>query len=94
MRELMHQRATVVVGLLIVVTGVSYWLSVGHGAAGFHEAQSIVWAQVLVLAFVKVRWILLDFMELRAAPTKLRLLLEVWVVCVAAVLILVSLLNA
>jgi len=41
---------------------------------------------VIFLAFLKVRWVLLDFMELRSAPTKLRLLFEAWVIGVAACL--------
>lgn len=94
MRELVHQRATVVFGLLLLVTGISYWLTVGHGAAGLGEAQSVVWAQVVVLGFVKVRWILLDFMELRSASTTLRILFEAWVIGVTAVLILLSWLHA
>jgi hypothetical protein len=42
---------------------------------------------VIVLAFIKVRWILLEFMQLRSGPIKLRLLFEAFVVFVAAMLI-------
>lgn len=94
MRELVCQRATVTFALLVLVTGISFWLTVGHGAATLHEAQSVVWAQVVFLAFVKVRWVLLDFMELRSAPIKLRLLFEVWVIGVAALLLLTNWLVA
>ncbi len=90
MRELVSQRATVVFGLLVFITGISFWLTAGHGAAGLRETQTLVWTQVIFLAFVKVRWVLLDFMELRSAPNKLRLLFEAWVVGVAAFLILAN----
>jgi hypothetical protein len=54
------------------------------------ETQKVVWTQIIFLAFVKVRWVLLDFMELRSAPVKLRAVSEAWVIVVAAVLILID----
>lgn len=87
MQGLVRQRATVSFGLLLIVTMVSYWLTVGHGGSAMSEGQSIVWTQVIVLAFIKVRWVMLDFMELRSAPLKLRALYEAWGVGVAAFLI-------
>jgi heme/copper-type cytochrome/quinol oxidase subunit 4 len=87
MNELVRQRATVSYALLLVVTLVAFWLTVGHGGAGFSESQALIWTQIIVLAFVKVRWVLLDFMELRSAPIGLRALYELWGVAVAAVLI-------
>ena len=88
MRELVYQRATVIFALLVTVTGISFWLTAGHGAASLRETPKVVWTQIIFLAFLKVRWVLLDFMELRSAPIKLRLLFEAWVVGVAAFLIL------
>ncbi|OBH13963.1 hypothetical protein A5692_12055 [Mycobacterium sp. E342] len=87
MKELVRQRATVSFALLLVVTLVAFWLTVGHGGTVLSEGQALIWTQVIVLAFVKVRWVLLDFMELRSAPIGLRLLYESWGVGVAAVLI-------
>ena len=89
MKELAYQRATIVYGLMVLITGVSFWLTVGHGASAVHAASS-AWSIVIVLAFVKARWVLLDFMELRSAPIKLRLLFEAFVVIVAAVLLLIN----
>jgi Prokaryotic Cytochrome C oxidase subunit IV len=90
MRELVRQRASVVFMALVLITGFSFWLTVGHGGALFKEVQSVVWAQVICLALLKVRWVLLDFMELRSAPIKLRLLFEGWVAGLAAALILTN----
>jgi heme/copper-type cytochrome/quinol oxidase subunit 4 len=86
-RDLVRQRATVSFALLLIVTLLSYWLTVGHGGSALDEGQSLVWTLVIVLAFIKVRWVLLDFMELRSAPIGLRLLYEAWGVGVAAGLI-------
>jgi hypothetical protein len=90
MRELVYQRATVIYAALMLITGISFWLTVGHGGASLHQNASAIWTVVIVLAFVKVRWILLDFMELRSALTKLRILFELWVVGVAAALIFIN----
>jgi hypothetical protein len=38
---------------------------------------------VIAIAFVKVRYVGLDFMELRRAPTPARIVFEVWVVVTA-----------
>ncbi|MGZ5365601.1 MAG: cytochrome C oxidase subunit IV family protein [Mycobacterium sp.] len=87
MKELVRQRATVSFALLLIVTLASFWLTVGHGGNTLSEGQASVWTLVIVLAFIKVRWVMLDFMELRSAPIKLRVLYEAWGVGVAAVLI-------
>jgi hypothetical protein len=92
LRELINQRATYVFVGLILISALAFWLTVGHGAASLDEAQSIVWAEVIFLAYLKVRWILLDFMELRSAPIKLRLLFESFAVALAAGLISINLL--
>jgi heme/copper-type cytochrome/quinol oxidase subunit 4 len=86
-KELVRQRATVSFALLLIVTLVAFWLTVGHGGTVLSEGQALIWTQIIVLAFVKVRWVLLDFMELRSAPIGLRALYEMWGVAVAAVLI-------
>jgi hypothetical protein len=90
LRELINQRATYVFAGLILITSVAFWLTVGHGGASLNEAQSILWAEVILLAYLKVRWILLDFMELRSAPIKLRLLFEFFAVALAAGLITIN----
>jgi Prokaryotic Cytochrome C oxidase subunit IV len=87
MRELVNQRATVIFGVLVLLTCISFWLTVGHGGAELHQSGSVIWTLVIVLASLKVRWVMLDFMELRSAPTTLRLLCESWVIGVGAFLI-------
>jgi len=43
---------------------------------------------VLILAFIKVRLIMLDFMEIRHAPIALRMIMECWVIIACGGLIL------
>ncbi len=90
MKELINQRATYIFAALVLLSCLGFWLTAGRGAAGLHEAQSVIWAQVVVIACIKVRWIMLDFMELRTAPKKMRLLFELWVVALGAALISIN----
>jgi heme/copper-type cytochrome/quinol oxidase subunit 4 len=45
MAELVRQRATIIFGLLVTLTALSFWLTVGHGSNLFGESAKIVWAQ-------------------------------------------------
>lgn len=88
MRELVRQRATVSFALMLLVTLISFWLTAGRGGSALlDEGHALIWTQVVLLAFIKVRWVMLDFMELRSAPRTLRAIYEAWTVGVAALLI-------
>ena len=58
----------------------------GHGL-GFGENVRLSTTAVLVIAFIKARMVILDFMEVRHAPLSLRLALEAWTVLVAGTLL-------
>jgi hypothetical protein len=68
---------------LILATIASSVLGAGHGPGPHRPATSAV----LVVAFVKVRFVGLYFMELRSAPVPLRWVFEAWVVVVCALLL-------
>ncbi|MFI5623286.1 cytochrome C oxidase subunit IV family protein [Nocardioides sp. NPDC051685] len=72
--------ATVVWILLVLATVVSWALGTDHGFVEGAKSASLI---VMVLAFVKVRFVGLYFMELKDAPLPLRILIEVYclVVC-------------
>jgi hypothetical protein len=84
MLALFCNRVTVVWLALVVATGLS-WESVHLGAAHVRLLTSAV----LVVAFVKVRYIGLEFMDLRHAPLALRFIFEAWVTVVCAALLVV-----
>ena len=69
---------------LIVATGLSWQF--GHGF-GFEEKFHYATAAILIVTFVKIRFIFLDFMELRTAPRPLRMAFEVWAVSICVILI-------
>jgi hypothetical protein len=83
MRPLLFSRITLVWLGLILATALSW--EMGHGM-GFRDAR-LAGAAIIVVAFVKVRYVILDFMELRHAPVLMRAVAEVWAAAVCAVLV-------
>lgn len=78
--ELIRSSASAVWAFLVVATVVSWALGTDHGFVDSTRAASLI---VLVVAFVKVRFVGLYFMELKDAPLPLRALIEAYclVVC-------------
>jgi hypothetical protein len=54
---------------------------------GWMRDERLQGAAVISLAFIKVRLIILDFMEVRHAPRLLRFAMEAWVAVMCAALI-------
>lgn len=86
MGEIMRLRVTAVWVLLIAATCLS-WDAAQN--LGWVENDRLTTSAVMIVAFLKARFILLDFMELRQAPVPLRLIAEAWpaLVCVAIIVI-------
>ncbi len=72
---LLRNRLTAILTLLVGSTCVSLWIRHDMGLRDPRVAGSAI----LVLAFIKVRFVILDFMELRRAPRALRITAEIWV---------------
>ena len=68
--------------VLVVATGITWYL----GEVGAAGTAAIV--AMLVIAFIKGRLVILDFMELRAAPRLWRILLEGWLIVVGGLILL------
>jgi uncharacterized membrane protein len=83
---LLKNRITLVWLLLIAATLVSWRVGTDHGLHA-HLATTIV----VLVAFIKVRFIGLYFMELRGAPVPLRLIFEGYSAVVCAVVIIMYL---
>jgi len=75
--------------LLVGATVISWLLGADYGAGNHHAAT----VTVMVVAFVKVRFVGLYFMELRDAPLALRLAFEAWVAVFTIVVIAMYLLS-
>jgi hypothetical protein len=83
MRALWLSRTTLVWALLVGATMLSWAL--GHGI-GFRSART-AGAVIIVVTFVKVRFVILEFMEIRHAPRWMRFVGEAWIVVIATLLI-------
>jgi len=70
---------------LILATAISWWL--GHDQGLGADNLELATCLVMVVSFIKVRFVGLYFMELRHAPVWLRAAFEGWVVVVCAAVI-------
>ncbi|WP_161600578.1 cytochrome C oxidase subunit IV family protein [Mycolicibacterium hodleri] len=73
--DLLKCSATVVWILLISATALSWALGTHHGIVDDPTAASLI---ILAIAFIKIRFIGLYFMDLKDAPLALRALIEAW----------------
>ncbi|MCB5945558.1 cytochrome C oxidase subunit IV family protein [Acidocella sp. KAb 2-4] len=76
-------RITVIWLFLVSATLLSFGMGHGLGIRDHRYAS----AAILIVAFIKVRFVILDFMELRHAPSVLRIVAELWVVLAATALV-------
>lgn len=83
MPALFRNRITLV-WLGLVLATLASWETVAAFAADPRNLGAIA----LAIAFIKVRYITLEFMELRGAPLAMRLFAECWCVLVCAAVIL------
>lgn len=75
---------------LAAATLASWWLGIDEGGAPGDGASAATVA-VIVIAFVKIRFVGRHFMELRHAPLALRLILDAYVVIVCSTLTVIYL---
>lgn len=86
----MKTRITRVWLLLSVITLVSAWLGGGgrlEGEAAFSPSAGVT-AGVLAIAVIKARFIIRDFMDVRAAPAWLRIGTDAWLAALLAVFLI------
>jgi len=92
MEQLFRQRITLVWLGLVVATLISWQLGV-EDVFDDSVALTLTTVAVLGVAFVKIRFVGLDFMEIRHAPRVLRLVFNVWMVAVFLELVVLYLLG-
>jgi heme/copper-type cytochrome/quinol oxidase subunit 4 len=80
--SVLRERVTWVWLGLVVLTCVTTW---GLSKDMFTPAVAVV--GTFIIAAVKVRYVMLDFMELRYAPIPVRIAFEAWPVGVAAMIL-------
>ncbi len=77
---LLRNRVTPVWLLLVAATGLSWWM--GSDAGGPGSEVRLVASALIAVAFIKVRFVLRYFMEVRTAALPLKLLADAWVLIV------------
>lgn len=77
--------ATAIWLVLCLATGLAWWLGGGHGSELLGRAGTA--ALLLLIAFFKIRLVIMHFMEVRGAPRALRLACDAWVVGVPIVIL-------
>jgi hypothetical protein len=80
--SVLRERVTWVWLALVVLTCVTTW---GLSKDLFSPAIAVV--GIFLIAAVKVRYVILDFMELRNAPIPVRVVAEAWPAVVAAMIL-------
>lgn len=84
MKEILLSRITLYWVLLTVLTGLTWIIGDGSSAVTGVKYAAVI---LMVIAAIKVRTIVLHFMEMATAPLPLRVLFEGWVVLVFVVVI-------
>ena len=83
MTHLIKNRITLIWFVLIAATALSW--EMGHGV-GFDDIRYASIA-IIVVSLVKVRFVILDFMEIRHAPAYMRIVGEAWCAIIGTVLV-------
>jgi hypothetical protein len=82
---LLRTRTTAVWLALTLATLLSWSLG-GHHTLGMSNSHALAAISILLIAFIKIRFVGLYFMELRGAPPLLRNMFEAYCVVVCATL--------
>lgn len=77
MSMILKDRLTLTWLLLSAITAVSWWIGSRHGQHAFVANAAITYS-VILMAALKIRFILAEFMDLRHAPPLLRRIADAW----------------
>ncbi|WP_159239538.1 cytochrome C oxidase subunit IV family protein [Zhongshania aliphaticivorans] len=77
MRNLIFSKETAIWIVLMLISIFSWVVGINHGM--LFEKAFLESAAILILAFFKVRLVIMHFMEVGHAPTTLKLSCEAWV---------------
>jgi heme/copper-type cytochrome/quinol oxidase subunit 4 len=78
----LHQRVTKVWLALVMLTALTTW---GLSKDLFSPATAVT--GTFLIAAMKVRFVMVDFMELRQAPLRVRVVFQGWIVVVVALIL-------
>lgn len=81
--SLFTNRITLVWVLLIAATALSWEMGHGVGFDDFRHAS----IAIIIVSLIKVRFVMLDFMEIRNSPTFMRIVAEAWVAVISIAMV-------
>jgi hypothetical protein len=81
-----EKRLLIVALALVGVTLISWWIGSHHGQRQFASNILITYSVVLIAA-IKARVVIREFMEVRHAPVLLRRLTDGWIIFIAVALL-------
>lgn len=84
MRLYIFNLQTAVWLVLMLATGISWWLGTGSDLYLFGDNAQMSTITMMIISFFKLRLVIMHFMEVQHAPTALRAIMDTWVfgVCV------------
>jgi hypothetical protein len=77
--NLIRTSTTAIWFLLVVATCISWWFGESPNADQYRIVTTV---SVMFIAFIKIRFVIMHFMEVRNAPVVLVVLCNLWVVLV------------
>jgi hypothetical protein len=80
MTSYIHNRSTYVWLFLSIITVISWRLASAHSGNSY-QANGWVTGVVLLIALIKTRFVIRNYMEVRFAPRWLQLTCDAWLVC-------------
>ena len=88
MEQLIRTKITFIWGVLTALTITSWLLADGYETADAAIHNKYVSIGLFLIAFFKIRLVIMNFMEIDTAPVTLRILFESWMVIVCTTLII------
>lgn len=70
----------------MIATALSWWLGADGGSVKSLSSTTLT-VTIMVIAFIKVRFVIHYFMEVRHAPVALRLICDAWVVVICGAIL-------
>lgn len=88
MTALIRNWSTLVWLIITGATGLSWWLAQGMTTDTTDVSNMWTTITVMVIAFVKVRLVIMYFMEVRTAPLPLRAICEIWLLAACSAVVI------
>jgi hypothetical protein len=87
MQQLLHMRLVLVWAALTGVTLLAWWIGARHGPGPLRPDGAVA-VSAIAITLAKVRIIIRQFMDVRSAPSRLKLVTDTWLAVFGAAMLL------